>query len=100
MPRFQLVIIGEGRNGLVAKMLHGLGFVLGAPGTGLTGAKPLPHVNAVGEKGGNMGPPAPFKVQLRFAPGIATVCVLMPVPLGAIGPMVLPFGRKSMEPVG
>ena len=93
MPRFQLAIIGEGRNGLVAKMLHGLGFVLGAPGTGLTGARPLPHVNAVGEKGGNMGPPAPFKVQLRFAPGIATVCVLMPVPLGAIGPIVLPFGR-------
>src|ERR1700720_2215007 len=80
-------------------MLHPLGFFFGAPGTGFTGAWPLPHVNDVGEKAGKMGV-APFKAQLRFAPGIWTVCVLMPDPLGAIGPMVLPFARYSMDPVG
>src|SRR5665213_505807 len=105
MPRFQLVIIGEGRFALVAKMLHPLGFVnpAGTPGPAPPGAalafSPLPQAKLVGEKAGKMGV-FPFTTQLRFAPGTWTVCVLMPDPLGATGPLGTPLAAYSMDPVG
>ena len=86
-------------------MLHPLGFVnpAGTPGPAPPGAalafSPLPHANDVGEKAGKMGV-VPFKTQLRFCPGILTVCVLMPVPSGATGPEGTPFAAYSRDPVG
>src|SRR5579872_5624156 len=96
MPRFQLVIRGDGRFGSVAKMLHGAGFVAGAPGTGFTGAKPLPHTNPPVEEAGNTGP---AKLQLRSAAVRLTEDVPMP-PLAFKGATVDPFGMTSVNAVG
>src|SRR5580700_11847858 len=92
MPRFQLVMRGDGRLGLVKRTLHGPGFVAGAPATGFTGGSPFPQANAVAEAAGNMGPPVPAKFQLRFAPGNPTA--VDPIPfVGFSGAWAAPFGR-------
>src|SRR5579864_4638825 len=99
MPRFQLVMRGEGRLGVVYRTLHGLGFLAGAPGTGFTGASPFPQANAVPEAAGNMGPPVPAKLQLRFAPGNPTA--VDPIPfVGFGGAWTAPFGRYVGKAVG
>src|SRR5580700_8214463 len=96
MPRFQLVVRGDGRWGSIATILHGLGFTIGAPGTGLTGVRPLPHANPLVDEGGSTGP---AKVQLMSADARLTVDPPMP-PLAFKGATAAPSGMKVVNAVG